>query len=94
MNDVNDFSDFWSWTRLGLLPLVFPDVPYTYSEGLADVVPAGYNLSALPNRWRYPGYQMLGPLIQCVLGFAPFGRSSTAFPGAEFDDFDGGIGAI
>ena len=60
MNDVNDFSDFWSWTRLGLLPLVFPDVLYTYSEGLADAVPAGYNLSGLPSRWQYPGYQMLG----------------------------------
>lgn len=63
VNDVNDFSDFWSWTRLGLLPLVFPDLPYTYSEGIENVVPAGYNLSALPSRWRYPGYANLGSFL-------------------------------
>eukprot|EP00434_Breviolum_minutum_P035410 symbB.v1.2.031347.t1/scaffold3626.1/size81632/4 len=62
VNDVNDFSDFWSWTRLGLLPLVFPDLPYTYSEGIENVVPAGYNLSALPSRWRYPGYAKASPV--------------------------------
>lgn len=62
VNDVNDFSDFWSWTRLGLLPLLFPDVPYTYSEGLAVAVPSSYNLSALPSRWQYPGYQKASPV--------------------------------
>lgn len=73
VNDVNDFSDFWSWTRLGLLPLVFPDLPYTYSEGIENVVPAGYNLSALPSRWRYPGYANLEFFLELAMNPAPFG---------------------
>ncbi|CAE7555442.1 pkd2 [Symbiodinium pilosum] len=62
IEDVNSFADFWSWTRLGLLPLVFPEMPYFYSEGLADVVPEGYDVNALPQRWLYPGYQKPAPV--------------------------------
>ncbi|CAE6955787.1 Gars1 [Symbiodinium natans] len=62
INDVNSIADFWSWTRLGLLPLVFPETPYTYSEGLADVVPEGYDVNALPQRWLYSGYQKPAPV--------------------------------
>ena len=28
--------------RLGLLPLVFPEMPYLYSEGLAEAVPEAH----------------------------------------------------
>ena len=35
----------------GMIPLLFPDVPYTYSEGLESVVPDGYNVSDLPTQW-------------------------------------------
>jgi len=62
IGDVNSFADFWSWTRLGLLPLVFPEMPYLYSEGLAEAVPEGYNVSALPQRWLYPGYEKPAPV--------------------------------
>lgn len=34
-----------------MIPLLFPDVPYTYSEGLESVVPDGYNVSDLPTQW-------------------------------------------
>ncbi|CAJ1395974.1 unnamed protein product [Effrenium voratum] len=61
INDVNSFADFWSWARLGLLPLLYPDPPYAYSEGLADAL-QGYNVSALPTQWQYPGYDKPAPV--------------------------------
>eukprot|EP00930_Biecheleria_cincta_P045279 TRINITY_DN31210_c0_g1_i1.p1 TRINITY_DN31210_c0_g1~~TRINITY_DN31210_c0_g1_i1.p1 ORF type:complete len:927 (-),score=178.82 TRINITY_DN31210_c0_g1_i1:78-2858(-) len=65
--DVNNFADFWSWTRIGLLPLIFPASPYMYSESLDQAVPQvpgapAYDVNALPTRRPSPGYLKPAPV--------------------------------
>lgn len=67
IEDVNNYADFWSWTRLGLLPLIFPPAPYLYSESLDQAVgqtpgaPA-YDVGALPTRRPFAGYMKPAPV--------------------------------
>jgi len=74
IEDVNSFADFWSWTRLGFLPLVFPDPPILYSEGLQEAVPRipglpAYDVSALPGRRQYPGFRRKVPVTNDYLRY-------------------------
>jgi len=64
--DVNSIPDFWSWLRIGYLPLVVQHA-WGYSESLAQaydaVAPAvdasvAYDAAQLPGHWTIPG---LGP---------------------------------
>jgi len=63
INDVNSYADFWSWCRLGFVPLIAPKAPWFYSESLQDVYPAstsgnssGYDVNILPTRRPYEGF--------------------------------------
>lgn len=47
MFDVHTFADFWSWTRLGFLPLVIQEA-WAYSEGYAPAFLAAAALRATP----------------------------------------------
>jgi len=72
IHDVNSYADFWSWSRIGLLPLLAPADPWFYSESLAEAVPtpevptgmenvAPYDPGALPNRREF-GYRQKTPV--------------------------------
>lgn len=61
--DVNSIADFWSWFRIGFLPLVVPQ-SWGYSEDLQaeyDALAEGTNYTAfstanLPTQWQLEGY--------------------------------------
>lgn len=52
--DVNAVADFWSWFRLGFIPLIIQPEWY-YSEGI-DVPGSAYDPSNLTSSWVFPGY--------------------------------------
>lgn len=65
IHDVNSYADFWSWTRLGLIPLLA--MPWAYSEELGAAVPhldgrPAYNVSDLPPHREFPGHLKLVPV--------------------------------
>lgn len=65
INDVNSYADFWSWTRLGLVPLV--TAQWGYSESLDEAVPKldgwpAYDSSKLPAQWQFPGAEKMVPV--------------------------------
>lgn len=65
IDDVNSYGDFWSWTRLGLLPLL--TIQSGYSEDLQKAVPrqAGYpayDVAALPYHRKFPGHRKAVPI--------------------------------
>lgn len=62
LHDVNSVADFWSFFRLGLVPLL--TMSWGYSEGLPDAVPdlrgdgvhnTSYDVGALPSQRHFPG---------------------------------------
>eukprot|EP00927_Polykrikos_kofoidii_P019341 TRINITY_DN19030_c0_g1_i1.p1 TRINITY_DN19030_c0_g1~~TRINITY_DN19030_c0_g1_i1.p1 ORF type:complete len:860 (-),score=125.80 TRINITY_DN19030_c0_g1_i1:263-2842(-) len=65
--DVHCVADFWSWMRLGLLPL-FVQPTWSYSEphppALGEPVFAGLgdNPGALPERWLFKGNEEKSPM--------------------------------
>jgi len=66
ITDVNSFADFWSWCRLGFVPLLAPKAPWPYSEELSAAVPQvtgapAYDVGALPTRWPMPGHRQRVP---------------------------------
>mmetsp|Transcript_148981 Transcript_148981/g.263435 ORF Transcript_148981/g.263435 Transcript_148981/m.263435 type:complete len:869 (+) Transcript_148981:62-2668(+) len=68
MIDVNSYADFWSWIRLGYLPLIIAQSwPYSepYPGALGDSVMKGtnYNQGALPSKWKFPGYTKPAPVM-------------------------------
>lgn len=75
IDDVNNFADFWSWCRLGFIPLVAPRDPWMYSEDLGKAVPQRsglptYDATALPKRWPMPGYRQDVPVRNDYLRYA------------------------
>jgi len=76
MIDVNSYADFWSWARLGFIPLIAPEVPWLYSEELSKAVPnrtaSGfplYNSGNLPPQWDFPGHTQSVPVPNDYLRF-------------------------
>eukprot|EP00927_Polykrikos_kofoidii_P019342 TRINITY_DN19030_c0_g1_i2.p1 TRINITY_DN19030_c0_g1~~TRINITY_DN19030_c0_g1_i2.p1 ORF type:complete len:866 (-),score=138.98 TRINITY_DN19030_c0_g1_i2:486-3083(-) len=65
--DVHCVADFWSWMRLGLLPL-FVQPTWSYSEpqspafGEPLFAGLGDNLGALPERWLFKGNEEKSPM--------------------------------
>lgn len=72
--DVNSIADFWSWMRLGMLPLIVQPT-WSYSEvypgALGDFVLKGTNYSTddLPSTWLFPGYQKPAPVTNDYLRY-------------------------
>eukprot|EP00928_Gymnodinium_smaydae_P034656 TRINITY_DN24510_c0_g1_i1.p1 TRINITY_DN24510_c0_g1~~TRINITY_DN24510_c0_g1_i1.p1 ORF type:complete len:927 (-),score=195.22 TRINITY_DN24510_c0_g1_i1:129-2909(-) len=65
--DVNSYADFWSWSRLGLFPLLVSERPWWYSEGLDTAVPPepgrpAYDVDALPSPRQFDGYRQAVPI--------------------------------
>lgn len=72
IEDVNSFSDFWSWSRIGLLPLVVQPKWYyseTYPEALGYPVYRDYNAEELPSQWLFDGYEKPAPILNDYLRF-------------------------
>jgi hypothetical protein len=65
--DVNSIADFWSWIRLGLIPLLIQPT-WSYSEGYPGALGThvlsgtGYSQGDLPTSWLFPGYQTSAPV--------------------------------
>jgi hypothetical protein len=67
IEDVNSVADFWSWMRLGYLPLIIqPSWSYSeaYPAALGDSVMKGTNYSTddLTGSWLFPGYEKAAPV--------------------------------
>jgi len=65
IEDVNSYADFWSWTRLGLLPLLTGT--WSYSEDLASAVPQlpgkpVYDTDSLPIHRLFPDHRRAVPV--------------------------------
>merc|ERR1719456_242178 len=72
IEDVNSYADFWSWTRLGLLPLVTS--PSGYSEDLGSTVIHDrgrpyYDVDSLPLQRQFPGHRKAVPVRNDYLRF-------------------------
>eukprot|EP00438_Fugacium_kawagutii_P030892 Skav215845 [mRNA] locus=scaffold1630:133564:135915:- [translate_table: standard] len=58
LQDVHSIADFWSWMRLGFLPLVIQP-NWIYSEHRAEDVASAFDLNTVPNSvWDMDGYQI------------------------------------
>mmetsp|Transcript_99937 Transcript_99937/g.177316 ORF Transcript_99937/g.177316 Transcript_99937/m.177316 type:complete len:892 (+) Transcript_99937:97-2772(+) len=95
--DVNSYADFWSWTRVGFIPLV--TAPWSYSEGLGEAVPQqpgfpAYDASKLPTHWQFHQAEKLVPVNNDYLRYnriiggirfrqqvAEHGKDLCVFPG-------------
>eukprot|EP00930_Biecheleria_cincta_P082567 TRINITY_DN72282_c0_g1_i1.p1 TRINITY_DN72282_c0_g1~~TRINITY_DN72282_c0_g1_i1.p1 ORF type:complete len:897 (+),score=169.91 TRINITY_DN72282_c0_g1_i1:58-2691(+) len=74
LQDVNSIADFWSWLRLGLIPLLVQPSWY-YSESvpaaLGGPVTAGTNYSTAsnPQHWKFKGYEKPAPALNDYLHY-------------------------
>mmetsp|Transcript_15519 Transcript_15519/g.24574 ORF Transcript_15519/g.24574 Transcript_15519/m.24574 type:complete len:870 (-) Transcript_15519:59-2668(-) len=65
--DVNSIADFWSWMRLGFLPLIVQS-SWSYSEAYPAALGSfvlwntSYSQDDLPSKWLFPGYQRAAPV--------------------------------
>lgn len=100
--DVNSYADFWSWTRVGFIPLV--TAPWTYSEGLDEAVPQqpgfpSYDSSRLPTHWNMPHAERPVPVnndylrYNRIIGGIRF-RQQVAESGADLCVFPGNRGVF
>lgn len=74
IQDVNSYADFWSWTRLGFLPLIISPGGWPYSESLSAAVPEFdglpvYNTSALWSKRPFPDFRQPSPIRNDYLRF-------------------------
>mmetsp|Transcript_73367 Transcript_73367/g.203659 ORF Transcript_73367/g.203659 Transcript_73367/m.203659 type:complete len:903 (+) Transcript_73367:149-2857(+) len=79
--DVHSFADFWSWLRLGLIPLVIqPSWGYSeeYAAGAAAAMgrfnTSNVNPSAPTELWQMPGYGMSAPMVPARGDYLRFNR--------------------
>jgi hypothetical protein len=73
--DVNAFCDFWSWLRLGLVPLTLhPSWGYVedYPAALGSFAHANtaYDKSVLPGQWQFGGQERASPVINDYLRYS------------------------
>lgn len=71
--DVNSIADFWSWLRIGLIPLVVQPT-WAYSEGWPFGDPphseTNYTLGMGQSpRWNFPGYAKPAPITNDYLRY-------------------------
>lgn len=65
--DVNSYADFWSWMRLGYLPLIIQPT-WVYSESypaaLGEPIMKGtsYSVADLPTSWLFKNYGTAAPV--------------------------------
>ena len=58
LQDVHSIPDFWSWVRLGFLPLVIQP-NWAYSESRTEDVASAFDLNTVPNSvWDMGSYQV------------------------------------
>lgn len=61
IEDVNSFADFWSWTRLGFLPLLTMTWPYSEDLSLAEPRFSNYSTDALPSHRHFVDHEKKVP---------------------------------